>query len=65
MTEGHDIYAIVYEDKDYGWEEADLHFTGSDSLDDYVAEAKRLVDEGHRNVRVVEYVTVEREVMRL
>ena len=58
-------YAILYDAKDDYWDENELHIIGkSVSLESYMERARDLVVEGHRNVRVVEYVTVTREVYR-
>lgn len=59
----HECYAILYEDKDYYYYyESEIHIFGDDSLDMHLREAHRLKSEGHRNVRVIEYVRVMREV---
>lgn len=64
MSDEHE-YAILYDAKDDWWDENEMHIVrdGGVGLDEYVLAAKRLKEEGHRNVRVVEYVTVTKEVM--
>ena len=64
--EEHQAYAILYEDKDEGFEECEFHIYKSDiNLGNFIQMAKDMRDEGHRNVRVVEYVTVMREIERV
>ena len=66
--EEHDCYAILYEDKDDYYDESELHLGGDENFDKdenferYVSRAESLKSEGHRNVRVIEYVIVTREV---
>ena len=61
MKERHEAYFIRYEDKDSGWEETFVYRT-DDDLKTFIRRAEELVEEGHRNVRVMEEVVVERLV---
>ena len=61
MKERHESYFIRYEDKDSGWEEKVIYRT-DDDLKTFIRRAEELVDKGHRNVRVMEEVVVERLV---
>ena len=64
MMDEHE-YSILYDAKDDYWDENECRIIGKDvTLESYVERAQALVEEGHRNVRVVEYVTVTREVYR-
>ena len=64
MSDEHE-YAVLYEAEDDWWDENELHVVGKDvTLESYLELARHLVEEGHRNVRVVEYVTVAKEVYR-
>jgi ABC-type transporter lipoprotein component MlaA len=64
MSEGAERYSIVYENKDECWDEMEL-FIGDWPLEVYKERAERLKSDGHRNVCIVEYVTVRRKVMCL
>lgn len=64
MSDEHE-YAILYDAKDDSWNENELLLGGKDvTLESYVELARHLVEDGHRNVRVVEYETVTKEVYR-
>lgn len=61
-NEQHNEYFISYEDKDWYWDEMHGYATGHEDLDYYVRWAEKMRAYGHRNVRVMESVVVEREV---
>lgn len=60
----HEYYLIRYEDKDAGWESSYVYRT-NDDLGEFVRRAEELAEKGHRNVRVMEAVVVERLVMEV
>lgn len=63
QEERHEQYFILYENKYSDWEEIGLYLPKeNDDLKTFIRRAEELVDEGHRNVRVMEEVTVERLV---
>ena len=65
MSDEHE-YAILYDAKDDWWDENEMRIVGDgNGLANYILAARRLKEEGHRNVRVVEFVTVTKEVMRV
>lgn len=63
QEERHEQYFILYENRYSDWEEIGLYLPKeNDDLKTFIRRAEELVDEGHRNVRVMEEVTVERLV---
>lgn len=63
MKGEHYCYIIKYADRECCWLETERHLSYTDDLDEFVRVAKRLVEQGHRDVRIIELVICEREVM--
>jgi len=56
-------YFIRYKSKDFDWHDMHMFLSGHDDLDTFLKKAEEMRKYGHRDVRVMEFVTTEREVV--
>ena len=61
LNGNHEQYFIRYQDKDSEWDEMYLYLS-EDDWGRYVEEADKMREYGHRNVVVMETVTIDRVV---
>jgi len=63
MTNRRGEYCIRYKSKDFDWRDMRMFLSGHDDLGTFLKKAEEMRRYGHRDVRVMEFVTIEREVV--
>lgn len=61
LNGNHQQYFIHFQDKDSEWDEM-FFYLCDDDLGEYIEEADKMREYGHRNVVVMETVTIDRVV---